>query len=79
MKDERLLLLTLKNIPIAFGIQTLGIIAILVYNGIKYGFWSAHNNPLWLVFIGTSPNATIFCPVMVRVIFRSIPLQSLLY
>lgn len=53
IKDERLQLIMLKNIRIAFGFQTLGIIAILVYDGIKNGFPAVSNNPLWLIFIGT--------------------------
>jgi len=53
IKDERLQLIMLKNIRIAFGFQTFGIIAILVYDGIMNGFLTISNNPLWLVFIGS--------------------------
>lgn len=54
IKDERLQLETLKNIRIAFFAQTLGIIVVLVYYGIKNGFLDVSKKPLWLVFIGTT-------------------------
>ncbi|WP_141432923.1 branched-chain amino acid ABC transporter substrate-binding protein [Bacillus sp. 03113] len=54
MKDERLIIRGLKNIRIAFAIQTLGIIGILIFDGITKGFSNVTDNPLWLLFIGTS-------------------------
>lgn len=51
IKDERLKLQNLKNIRIAFIVQSLGILAILVYDLIKFGFNKVFSNPLWLVFI----------------------------
>jgi len=51
IKDERLIIENLKNIRIAFIIQSIGIIAILVYDGITKGVKEVIANPLWLVFI----------------------------
>lgn len=53
MKDERLQIQSLKNIRIAFIVQTAGIFAILLYDMIKEGVMEARNNPLWLLFILT--------------------------
>lgn len=53
IKDERLQLITLKNIRIAYFAQTFGIIAVLVYYGFMNGFIAISKNPLWLVFIGS--------------------------
>ncbi|GAA0387277.1 hypothetical protein [Paenibacillus motobuensis] len=52
--DERLILLNLKNIRIAFIIQTLGVLGILGYDAVKKGLEGMTENPLWLVFIITS-------------------------
>jgi len=54
IKDERLKLKNLKNIRIAYGIQTLGIIAILGYDLVTKGMNGMTDNPLWFVFIVTS-------------------------
>ncbi|HLR21456.1 MAG TPA: hypothetical protein VK087_05575 [Tissierellaceae bacterium] len=51
IKDQRLIIENLKNIRIAFIIQSIGIIAILVYDGITKGVKEVIANPLWLVFI----------------------------
>lgn len=58
IKDERLILKTLKNIRIAFLFQSLGIIGILGYIGFTEGMdqitKSPLKSPLWLLFILTS-------------------------
>ncbi|MEM5608616.1 branched-chain amino acid ABC transporter substrate-binding protein [Bacillus toyonensis] len=54
MKDERLILKTLKNIRIAFLFQSLGIIGILGYIGFTEGMDQITKSPLWLLFILTS-------------------------
>ncbi|HHY20293.1 MAG TPA: branched-chain amino acid ABC transporter substrate-binding protein [Bacilli bacterium] len=51
--DERLIVKNLKNIRVAYVFQTLGILAILIYEGINKGVSAVTTNPLWLVFIGT--------------------------
>ncbi|HJV17831.1 MAG TPA: branched-chain amino acid ABC transporter substrate-binding protein [Bacillales bacterium] len=54
-KDESLILQGLKNIRIAFLFQTLGILAILIYDGFTHGIMNVtRNNPLWLVFMATT-------------------------
>ncbi len=53
IKDERLVLQNLKNIRIAFIIQTIGIIGILAYDLITKGFDGMRDNPLWMVFMIT--------------------------
>jgi drug/metabolite transporter (DMT)-like permease len=54
-KDERLFLQGLKNIRIAFIFQSLGILAILIYDGFTNGIMNVtRNNPLWLVFMATA-------------------------
>lgn len=53
IKDERLILRNLKNIRFAFIFQSLGILALLIYEGINNGVSAVTANPLWLVFIGT--------------------------
>lgn len=50
IKDERLQMQNLKNIRIAFIVQTIGIFAILLYEVITKGIMEAKNNPLWFVF-----------------------------
>ncbi|MCA1201683.1 hypothetical protein [Priestia flexa] len=37
IKDERLIVQNLKNIRVAFIIQTLGILSLLVYDGLQNG------------------------------------------
>ncbi|MBE3643706.1 branched-chain amino acid ABC transporter substrate-binding protein [Bacillus anthracis] len=54
IKDERLILQTLKNIQIAFLFQSLGIIGILGYIGFTEGLDQITKSPLWLLFILTS-------------------------
>ncbi|MFS0749826.1 hypothetical protein [Oceanobacillus sp. 1P07AA] len=53
MKDERLIIKNLKNIRVAFLVQTIGILAILLYDVITVGFTEATRNPLWFLFIIT--------------------------
>ncbi|MCS3599389.1 membrane glycosyltransferase [Bacillus sp. JUb91] len=54
IKDERLILKTLKNIRIAFLFQSLGIIGILGYIVFTEGMDQITKSPLWLLFILTS-------------------------
>ncbi|HDR8171346.1 TPA: branched-chain amino acid ABC transporter substrate-binding protein [Bacillus thuringiensis] len=54
IKDERLILKTLKNIGIAFLFQSLGIIGILGYIGFTEGMDQITKSPLWLLFMLTS-------------------------
>lgn len=51
--DERLILKNLKNIRVAYIVQTLGILAILMYEGFNKGVSAVSASPLWLVFMGT--------------------------
>lgn len=51
IKDERLQLQNSKNIRIAFIIQTVGILAILLYDTVTQGYTAAKENPVWLVFM----------------------------
>lgn len=52
--DERLVLQNLKNIRIAFIIQTIGILGILGYDLVTKGLDGMRENPLWLVFMITA-------------------------
>jgi hypothetical protein len=54
IKDERLIIQNLRNIRIAFVFQTLGILGILIYDGIRKGLSHVTDNPLWFVFMVTS-------------------------
>lgn len=54
ISDERLILQNLKNVRIAYFIQTLGILGILGYDLITKGFEGMRENPLWLVFMITT-------------------------
>ncbi|WP_445486619.1 branched-chain amino acid ABC transporter substrate-binding protein [Niallia sp. 03133] len=54
IRDERLKLKNLRNIRIAFLFQTICIIGILIYDGVKYGLNAVMDNPLYLVILGTS-------------------------
>lgn len=54
IRDERLIVENLKNIRIAYLIQTIGIISILVYDGIRKGVGTVVSNPLWLVLVISS-------------------------
>lgn len=51
IKDERLILKNLKNIRIAFFVQTIGIISILVYKAITINLDSVLGSPLWYVLM----------------------------
>lgn len=51
IKDERLVLQNLKNIRIAFLVQSVGIIAILLYDVITKSLSAMTDNPLWFVFM----------------------------
>lgn len=54
IKDERLKLQNLKNIRIAYIIQTVGILGILGYDFIAKGPDGMRANPLWIVFMITA-------------------------
>jgi cell division protein FtsW (lipid II flippase) len=54
IKDERLILQNLKNIRIAYIIQTAGILGILGYEIVTKGFDGMRENPLWLLFMITT-------------------------
>lgn len=54
IQDERLILKNLKNIRIAYIIQTTGILAILGYDLMTKGLDGMTENPLWLVFMITT-------------------------
>ena len=52
--DERLVLKNLKNIRIAYIIQTVGILGILGYDLVTKGLDGMRENPLWIVFMITT-------------------------
>ncbi|MEK5173951.1 hypothetical protein NST63_12185 [Heyndrickxia sp. FSL W8-0496] len=52
--DERLILQNLKNIRIAYFIQTIGILGILGNDLVTKGVEGMRENPLWLVFLITT-------------------------
>ncbi|PFQ52011.1 branched-chain amino acid ABC transporter substrate-binding protein [Bacillus cereus] len=54
IKDERLILKTLKNIRIAFLFQYIGVVGILGYIGFTEGINQITKSPLWLLFMLTS-------------------------
>jgi len=54
IEDERLKIQNLKNIRIAFLIQTTGIIGLLLYDLIEHGYDGMMGNPLWFVLIITT-------------------------
>ncbi|WP_100488190.1 branched-chain amino acid ABC transporter substrate-binding protein [Sporolactobacillus pectinivorans] len=54
IKDERLILITLKNVRIAFIFQTLSILAILIYTAIVSGPNVAFDSPLFFVMTVTT-------------------------
>ncbi|MBR9659331.1 branched-chain amino acid ABC transporter substrate-binding protein [Bacillus thuringiensis] len=54
MKDERLILQTLKNIRMAFLFQYIGVVGILGYIGSTEGIDQITKSPLWLLFMLTS-------------------------
>ncbi|NBJ69826.1 MULTISPECIES: hypothetical protein [Clostridia] len=51
MNDERLRLKNLKHISIVFFIQTVGILATIIYDGVTKGIDAATSSPVWFVFI----------------------------
>lgn len=53
MEDERFLINKLKAIRFAFIVQTIGVIAILIYEGVKNGVQAIIDNPLWIVLLIT--------------------------
>ena len=53
LSDERLLAKNLRNIRIAFVVQTLGVIAVLGYEWIKNGSRAMFDEPLHLVLLVT--------------------------
>lgn len=52
--DERLVLRNLRNIRIAYIIQTAGILGILGYDLVTKGLEGMRENPLWVVFMITT-------------------------
>src|SRR5690625_2464536 len=64
IKDERLRVQSLKNIRVAFIVQTLGIVAILLYIGITEGTRELVSHPVWFVFMITM---TIFLWLNIRI------------
>ncbi|MGM8365187.1 hypothetical protein ACLIBG_06860 [Virgibacillus sp. W0181] len=54
ISDERLAIKNLKNIRIAYALQTLGMLAILGYNLITNGIDGIKESPLWIVFIAST-------------------------
>lgn len=52
--DERLVLQNLKNVRIAYIIQTIGILGVLGYDLVTNGLDGMRENPLWLVFMITT-------------------------
>ncbi|SDM62506.1 hypothetical protein [Bacillus sp. OK048] len=52
--DERLILQNLKNIRIAYIVQTVGILGILGYDLVTKGLDGMRENPLWIVFMITT-------------------------
>lgn len=54
IKDERLILQTLKNIRIVFLFQYIGVVGILGYIGLTEGMDQITKSPLWLLFMLTS-------------------------
>ncbi|MFC6464042.1 hypothetical protein ACFP65_03360 [Marinilactibacillus sp. GCM10026970] len=64
--DERLILKNLKNIRIAYVIQTIGIFMILAYDRITIGSNALRGNPLWFVFI-ISTTILVFSSITISV------------
>ncbi|WP_046214979.1 hypothetical protein [Paenibacillus wulumuqiensis] len=54
IKDERLVMQNLKNIRLAFGVQSAGIAIILLYTLVKYGLEEMIAQPIWIVFMLTA-------------------------
>lgn len=53
IRDERLILKNLKNVRIAYIVQTVGILGILGYDFLTKGLEGMRQNPLWMVFMIT--------------------------
>lgn len=53
IEDERFTINVLKAIRFTFIIQTIGIIVILIYDGLKNGVQAIIDNPLWIVLLIT--------------------------
>lgn len=51
IEDERFTMNVLKAIRFTFIIQTIGIIVILIYDGVKNGVQAIIDNPLWIVLL----------------------------
>lgn len=51
IRDERLEREQLKNIRIAFFVQSIGIIFVLLYEGLSGGVKAVIENPLWIIFL----------------------------
>lgn len=54
INDERLVLKNMKNIRVAYVLQTLGIIAILGFQFVSSGMNGIKESPLWIVFIAST-------------------------
>ena len=53
MTDERLLIKNLKNVRVAFLVQTFGILAVLTYVAITEGVSEAIGNPFFVVYMSS--------------------------
>lgn len=53
VQEERLMINHLKAIRFTFMIQTVGLIAILIYTAFKNGVSAIIKNPLWIVLLIT--------------------------
>ena len=51
LSDERLVAKNLRNVRIAFVVQTLGVIAVLIYDGLAHGYRHVFEQPLYLVLL----------------------------
>lgn len=60
IKDERLILQTLKNIRIVFLFQYIGVVGILGYIGLTEGMDQITKSPLWLLFISFSVQKDLY-------------------
>lgn len=49
--DERLIIRNLKNVRITFLVQTIGIVAVLIYYAVLDGVTAVVQDPLWLVLL----------------------------
>ncbi len=51
IRDERLEREQMKNFRIAFFVQSIGIIFVLLYEGLSGGVKAVIENPLWVIFL----------------------------